>query len=52
MDNGVSIQDIFAFLATFFSPPPANALADINGDGRVTVQDIFDFLSGFFFGCS
>jgi hypothetical protein len=44
----ISVQDIFDFLAGYFSNNPA---ADINGSGSITVQDIFDFLSAYFSGC-
>ena len=46
--GGVSVQDIFDFLAGYFSGDPR---ADVNGSGAVTVQDIFDFLSAYFGGC-
>jgi hypothetical protein len=46
--GGVTVQDIFDFLAAFFGGAPA---ADINGQGGITVQDIFDFLSSFFGDC-
>ncbi len=42
--GGVSVQDIFDFLAGYFA---ADAGADINGGG-LSVQDIFDFLAAFF----
>jgi hypothetical protein len=44
----VSVQDIFDFLAAYFSNDPR---ADINGSGAITVQDIFDFLAAYFGGC-
>lgn len=47
--NGVTVQDIFDFLAAYFAGAPA---ADLNGSGGVTVQDIFDFLGFYFAGCS
>jgi hypothetical protein len=47
--GGVTVQDIFDFLAGYFT---VNALADINASGSVTVQDIFDFLAGYFAGCA
>jgi hypothetical protein len=43
-----SVQDIFDFLAAYFS---GNPRADINGSGAVSVQDIFDFLAAYFVGC-
>jgi hypothetical protein len=47
--GAVSVQDIFDFLAGYFS---ADACADINGTGiPPTVQDIFDFLAAYFAGC-
>jgi hypothetical protein len=47
--NGtVSVQDIFDFLAAYFSGNPA---ADVNNSGGVTVQDIFDFLAFYFTPC-
>ena len=46
--GGVTVQDIFDFLAGYFTPARC---ADINGSGGVTVQDIFDFLSAYFAGC-
>lgn len=47
--GSVSVQDIFDFLAGFFS---GNVRADINQTGQVTVQDIFDFLQAYFVGCN
>ena len=46
--NGVSVQDIFDFLAAWFNNSPS---ADFNGVNGVTVQDIFDFLGAWFAGC-
>jgi hypothetical protein len=46
--GGVTVQDIFDFLAGYFGNVPA---ADFNGSGAITVQDIFDFLSAYFTGC-
>jgi len=48
-DGSVGVQDIFDFLAAYFSNSPA---ADINGVGGVTVQDIFDYLALYFAGCA
>jgi hypothetical protein len=46
--GGLSVQDIFDFLAAYFSVNPA---ADFNRSGSISVQDIFDFLNGYFAGC-
>jgi hypothetical protein len=46
--GGVSVQDIFDFLAAYFSGDPR---ADFNTSGAVSVQDIFDFLGAYFVGC-
>ena len=46
--NGLSVQDIFDFLAAFFQGLPA---ANFNGVNGITVQDIFDFLAAYFAGC-
>jgi hypothetical protein len=45
--NGITVQDIFDFLADWFA---GSSRADINGAG-LGVQDIFDFLSVWFAGC-
>ena len=45
--GGVTVQDIFDFLAGFFAN---NGCADMNDSGSVSVQDIFDFLAAFFGG--
>jgi len=57
--GGVSVQDVFDFLALFFgnctgqAGPPCNGQsADFNGSGTLTPQDIFDFLAVFFVPCS
>jgi len=47
--GGLSVQDIFDFLAAYFA---GTAAADFNHVGGVTVQDIFDFLAAFFANCS
>ena len=47
--GGVSVQDIFDFLAAWFA---GNSAADFNSSGAVTVQDIFDFLAAWFAGCN
>lgn len=46
--GGVGVQDIFDFLAAYFSGNPA---ADFNSTGDLTVQDIFELLAAFFAGC-
>ncbi len=46
--GGLTVQDIFDFLAAYFA---GNASADFNQVGGLTVQDIFDFLSAYFAGC-
>lgn len=46
--GGVTVQDIFDFLAAYFA---GDAAADFNGIGGVTVQDIFDYLAAYFAGC-
>lgn len=46
--GGLTVQDIFDFLAAYFS---GSASADVNGVGGITVQDIFDYLAAYFAGC-
>jgi hypothetical protein len=46
--GGLSVQDIFDFLAAYFTQDP---VADFNQSGTISVQDIFDFLAGWFAGC-
>jgi low density lipoprotein receptor-related protein 5/6 len=46
--GSITVQDIFDFLAAYFSSSPS---ADVNNSGAVTVQDIFDFLGAYFAGC-
>lgn len=46
--SGVSVQDIFDFLAGWFAGSPQ---ADFNGVNGISVQDIFDFLAAWFAGC-
>jgi hypothetical protein len=47
--GAVSVQDIFDFLAAYFSN---DACGDFNGNGLpLSVQDIFDFLAAYFAGC-
>jgi hypothetical protein len=57
--GGVSVQDIFDFLAAYFAGctgqagPPCNGInADFNGSGTVSVGDIFSFLAAYFTPCS
>jgi hypothetical protein len=45
--GGITVQDIFDFLAVYFS---GSSTADINGGG-IGVQDIFDYLASYFTGC-
>jgi 1,4-alpha-glucan branching enzyme len=45
---GVTVQDIFDFLAAWFASSPQ---ADFNGTSGVSVQDIFDYLAAWFQGC-
>jgi hypothetical protein len=45
---GLSVNDLFAFVAAFFGPGGA----DYNRSGTTTVQDLFDFLAGYFAGCA
>lgn len=47
-DGQRTVQDIFDFLAMYFTVTPA---ADFNRSGAVTVQDIFDFLACYFSQC-
>ncbi len=46
--NGLTVQDIFDFMAAYFAQDPR---ADINASGAISVQDIFDFLAAYFAGC-
>jgi hypothetical protein len=46
--GGVTVQDIFDFLAAYFT---GASEADVNADGSVSVQDIFDFLADYFRAC-
>jgi hypothetical protein len=46
--GGVTVQDIFDFLAAYFS---GDLRADFNQAGGVSVQDIFDYLAAYFAGC-
>ncbi len=46
--NGITVQDIFAYLSAFFAGDPR---ADFNHFGGIGVQDIFDFLAAWFAGC-
>ena len=45
---GITVQDIFDFLAGYFA---GDLQADFNGSGGLGVQDIFDFLAAYFAGC-
>lgn len=44
----ITVQDLFDFLAAYFSSAPAS---DFNASGSITVQDIFDYLAAWFTGC-
>lgn len=46
--NGVSVQDLFDFLAEWFAK---GWKADISDDGVVSVQDLFDFMGHWFSPC-
>jgi hypothetical protein len=46
--GAISVQDLFDFLAAYFSNDPR---ADFNASGAISVQDIFDFLAAYFAGC-
>lgn len=46
--GGVTVQDVFDFLAAWFGGDPR---ANINLTGGITVQDIFDYLGLWFAGC-
>lgn len=46
--GGLSVQDVFDFLAAYFAGLPA---ADFNGVGGISVEDIFDYLAAYFTGC-
>ena len=46
--GGLTIQDIFDFLAAWFASDPRG---DFNGANGITTQDIFDFLGAWFAGC-
>jgi len=45
LDGAISVQDIFDFLAAYFT---GGSVGDWNGDGAASVQDIFDFLADYF----
>lgn len=45
---GITVQDIFDYLAAWFASSPT---ADFNHVNGVTIQDLFDFLAGWFAGC-
>lgn len=46
--GGLSVQDLFDFLADYFDDQPR---ADFNQDRTVSVQDVFDYLRAYFVGC-
>jgi len=46
--GSITLQDLFDFLAAYFSADPQ---ADFNISGSITVQDIFDYLTAYFAGC-
>lgn len=45
-EGGLSVQDLFDFLTSWFS-----GRGDFNGDGQNSVQDLFDYLIAYFGGC-
>lgn len=47
-DNGISVQDVFEFLASYFSNEPR---ADVNASVTLSVEDVFTFLNDYFTGC-
>lgn len=47
VSGSVTVQDLFAFLASYFQ-----GTADFNGDGRSDRFDVFDFLACWFAGCA
>lgn len=47
--GGVTVQDVFDYLAAWFSLSPT---ADMNGNNEVTLQDLFDYLAAYFNGCA
>ena len=48
--NGVSVDDLFAYLAKWFENSP---FCDVNGNGSgaPTIDDLFMFLNAYFVGC-
>jgi hypothetical protein len=48
LDGSVTLQDLFEFLAAYFS---GNPRADFNQAGGIGVQDILDFLTSWFIRC-
>lgn len=46
--SGVTVQDIFGFLAGWFTGDPQT---DFDDSGTINVQDIFGFLGAWFAGC-
>ncbi len=47
--GGLTVQDIFDYLALYFNQDPRG---DFNRDGNISVGDIFDFLGAYFAGCA
>ncbi len=48
-DGARTVQDIFDYLAVYFSASPQRA--DFNRTGTVGIQDVFDFLACYFGSC-
>lgn len=46
---GLSVEDVFAFLAAYLGGEPRG---DFDGSGGLSVQDVFDFLAAYFSGCA
>lgn len=46
--GGVSLQDLFEFLAAYLGNDPRG---DFNGDSALTVQDVLDYLAAYFDVC-
>ncbi|MFN7020864.1 MAG: GC-type dockerin domain-anchored protein [Phycisphaerales bacterium] len=46
--NGVTVQDIFDYLAAYFDQQPE---ADFDASGSVTLDDVFAFVTAWFSGC-
>ena len=47
-DDGISVQDVFEFLAAYFANEPR---ADVNASVTLSVEDVFTFLNDYFAGC-